>query len=472
MTDWAKWESQVINGVFPLRRFLGRSNHSVVFLTEYGAQNLPTAAIKIVPADPLEEDAQLSHWRAVAALSHPHLMRLLDFGRCQLGGHKFLFVVMDHAEQTLAQILPHRSLTPGEAREMLLPTLDVLTFLQRRNLVHGQLKPANFLVVNDQLKISSDNVHPAGASTASRGKTSVYDAPESKSGTISAAADIWGLGVTLVESLSQHLPTWPDERSEAAFLPAALPPAFVDTVRRCLSRNPANRPTIAELHTRIKSAAPEDLNPPLQPALPVTSNTVAPPPSPALPNTVPQPAADGAANASASSPKSAIPRQFMLATAVGLLMLVAIWAGLRPFKSSPSSRTSVTAISQSPSQPPAAPAAASPLPELPPDVPQNPRTAVSASSVIHEEIPEVSRRARASIRGRIKVTIRVTVDRSGRVAKETLAYSGTSKYFAHLASEAAVKWRFAPAEKPDPRVWILQFEFTREGVSGHAVPRT
>ena len=37
---WTKWESQVVNGIFPLRRFLGRSNHSVVFLTECRAQNL------------------------------------------------------------------------------------------------------------------------------------------------------------------------------------------------------------------------------------------------------------------------------------------------------------------------------------------------------------------------------------------------------------------------------------------------
>ncbi len=305
MTDWAKWESQVINGVFPLRRFLGRSNHSVVFLTEYKTHSLPDAAIKIVPADPVHADAQLAHWRTVAALSHPHLIRLLDFGRCQLGGHKFLFVVMDYAEQTLAQILPHRSLTTEEAREMLLPTLDVLAFLHRKNLVQGQLKPPNLLVVNDQLKISSDTVHPAGASLASIAKSSVYDAPEAKNGTISAASDIWGLGVTLVEALTQQLPTWPDDRSETAFLPAALPPAFVDTVRRCLSRNPANRPSIAALEARIKSGSPESLNsaPPASPAS-VMSVPQAPPvspnakPSPAVaesPNTVPQPAAAPAA---------------------------------------------------------------------------------------------------------------------------------------------------------------------------------
>jgi hypothetical protein len=34
-------------------------------------------------------------------------------GRCQLGGYPFLFVVMEYAEQTLAQILPHWALRWG-----------------------------------------------------------------------------------------------------------------------------------------------------------------------------------------------------------------------------------------------------------------------------------------------------------------------------------------------------------------------
>lgn len=155
---WAKWEGDVINGAFPLRRFLGSSDHSGVFLTECKAQHFSNAAIKIVPADPALTEAQLSLWRTAAAFSHPHLIRLLDAGRCRLGGHPFLFVVMEYAEQTLSQILPYRALTPDEVREMLLPALDALAFLHRNNLVQGRLKPPNFLVVNDRLKLA--RYHP------------------------------------------------------------------------------------------------------------------------------------------------------------------------------------------------------------------------------------------------------------------------------------------------------------------------
>lgn len=64
---WTEWEGQVINGVFPLRRFLGASDHSAVFLTEYKAQNLPNAALKLVPAIPALAQAQLSRWTTAAA---------------------------------------------------------------------------------------------------------------------------------------------------------------------------------------------------------------------------------------------------------------------------------------------------------------------------------------------------------------------------------------------------------------------
>src|SRR5580692_9863287 len=113
--DWTKeWERRIVNGVYPLRRFLGRSSRSVVFLTECKEQGVAQAAIKIMPAIPALTEAQLEHWRKAATLSHPHLIRLLDSGRCQLGGHNFLFVVTELAEQNLAQILPGRALTLEE----------------------------------------------------------------------------------------------------------------------------------------------------------------------------------------------------------------------------------------------------------------------------------------------------------------------------------------------------------------------
>jgi TonB family protein len=93
--------------------------------------------------------------------------------------------------------------------------------------------------------------------------------------------------------------------------------------------------------------------------------------------------------------------------------------------------------------------------------------------VLHEEIPDVPRRARNTIHGQIKIAVRVTVDRSGNVVDETLENPGPSRYFARLATKAARKWKFAPADNQDSRKWLLRFEFTRGGATGHAVtPRS
>jgi serine/threonine protein kinase len=139
MSDfWTQWENQVIGGRLPLRRFLGESSHSAVFLTEYEAAD---AAIKFIRDDPSLADTQLERWRAAAALSHPHLIRLFESGRCRLGNHELLFVVMEYAEQTLAQILTLRALTFDEVRQMSGPALAALSFLHGNGWVHGEVKP-------------------------------------------------------------------------------------------------------------------------------------------------------------------------------------------------------------------------------------------------------------------------------------------------------------------------------------------
>ena len=444
MTEvWTKWEGQIINGVFPLRRFLSASDHSAVFLTEHKAQNLLQAALKLVPVIPALAQAQLSQWTTAAALTHPHLIRLLEAGRCQLEGRPFLFVVMEYAEQTLSQILPQRPLTPGEVREMLLPTLDALAFLHGNNLVQGQLKPSNILVVDDRLKLASDTVRPAGESTTKYAKSSVYDPPEAKDRSFTAAGDIWALGMTMVEALTQHLPSWPPGQSETPSLPVALPPTFGEIVRQCLNRDPDNRPTLADVERQLKLTPPTPV---------VAVSQLAP--------SVPKPRASMSAPRVHEAPDGAPPSEvalkgrWLVAAIAGLVIAgVAVWVALHVQHSQPSSEGAKASTA-------AAPATSPPTSPL----------AGKSPAVLHEVIPDVPRRTRDTIHGRIKVAVRVTVDSSGNVVDGTLENPGPSKYFARLASEAARKWKFAPADNQASRKWLLRFEFTRGGTTGHAVP--
>jgi TonB family protein len=248
----------------------------------------------------------------------------------------------------------------------------------------------------------------------------VYDPPEAKDGGYSTAGDIWGLGITMVEALMQYPPSWPDAKSETPSFPAALPPTFAAIVRQCLNRNPANRPTIADVEAKIESAAqlpPEE------------------------------------------SPKR---RLFVAAIAVLLIAVVAVWAGVHVL----GSRTSLervapsTAASQNPETSLSAPPVSAPQPAQP--------VANKSASVLHEEIPDIPRHARGTIHGHIKIAVRVTVDSSGNVVDEALENPGPSRYFARLATTAARKWKFAPADNQQSRRWLLRFEFTRDGATGYA----
>jgi TonB family protein len=656
--EWTKWERQVVNGVFPLHRFLGGSDHSGVFLTEYAAPNPVNAAIKLVPAVPTLTEATLWRWRMAATLSHPHLVRVLDSGRCRLGGGDFLFVVMELADQNLAQILPRRPLTADEVAELLVPTLAALSFLHAENLVQGQLRPSNFLVVNDQLKLATDTVHAAGEFMEGAARTSLYDPPEVKTGRISTAADIWALGITMVEALTQHAPSGPPERAARVSLPAALPEKLSDTVRRCLSVDPDKRPTVGELRGEDKQSSDEETQvlsalppqgqasraqvaaasaagagtasprravsvppaqgrtsegqvasasaaqgrisqgqvastPPLSgrvskvpagsaslpqnrasqtavataepsrnrlsqnqaqavsaqaspiPARQGNSPTaremstsaperqIAPsqapqrqaqpstppqrqiPPSPAPQLQTPPPSAAQileipmvatahtaereAWDPFAPPPEPPKQRSYAAVAAVVLVAVVAIWGGLHVFRRSPNSAPSATGgstpdLSQQASAPPnASQGAKPPAMAAPPAIATAPSPAKSAAStranpanlsrrssqaaqsaatgspsVVHEEIPDVPRSARDTIHGHIKVAVRVKVDGSGNVVGQTLENPGPSKYFARLATEAARKWKFAAADAQQPREWLLRFEFTRGGATGHA----
>jgi serine/threonine protein kinase len=468
---WTKWESQTVNGLFPLKRFLGRSNHSVVFLTECKTQK---AAIKLLPEDPATAGAQLSRWQRVAALSHPNLIRILDMGRCKLGGHPFLFVVMEYAEQTLAQILPQRPLTADETREMLTPSLAALSYLHRKNLVQAELKPPNFLVVNDQLKLASDTIRSAGERHPSGAKPAVYDAPETRTNTIETATDVWGLGVTLVEALTQSPPAWINERTGEVRLPTTIPPDFADILRRCLSRNPATRPTISELQAQLiqapEIAAPKGVQPSAV-ALPAAAPAM---PTPAVepaqaaqpvatkPVSTPSPAPSGRV---ASADWGPFTRWLAPGGAIALVVLLIAWAAMRPFGSR-NSPPSAPAIAPSSSPQPVPQTAAPPRPAAPPK-----SAPLPSSVVVHEEIPVVSRSIRESVRGTIKVAVLVTVDRSGSVVAEALETHGPSNYFARVAADAAKKWRFAPTDAPASRQWLLQFEFTRAGAAAEIKSR-
>ena len=197
-------QGEIVDGKYHLRQYLGGSDHGAVFLTEHGNLRPQKAAIKLVRVRPGNAELQLSRWRLAANLAHPHLVRIFDMGRCELENSAMLYVVMELADENLAQIIPERALTPDEARDMLAPVLDALAYMHGRGFVHGHIKPSNIMAVGEELKVSSDGICRLADAIESPGLPGVYDPPEGTRNGAAPAGDVWSLGATLVEVLTQQ----------------------------------------------------------------------------------------------------------------------------------------------------------------------------------------------------------------------------------------------------------------------------
>lgn len=479
---WTRWQGQVINAQYPLGACIGRSDHSGVFLTHSAALNPSAVAIKLVPTNRILAESQLPRWKRAGGLAHPHLLRLWEWGGCQLDGLPHLYAVMEYADQTLAQVLVHRALTETEAREMLPPILDALEFLHSRSLMQGRLKPTNILVVGDQLKLASDTICRAGEGAFGTSTPGVYDAPESRGAGASAAGDIWALGASLFEALTGQPPPALREPGAVLELPADFSPAFRDIVTRCLRTNPLERPSLRELmawaHRQSAQSVPAVTMPP---AAPATPETLVPERQPAPTESLQASSAAALSAAALPAPSTESPvqgRSFYTALLVAFVIIIIGATGVHLFKSKSINTTHPLAVQSSARLPPQNPDIAridASKPRAPVSAPalrstaQVGSTPATSPSAPQRVIPDVPQSARRTIHGHIKVWVRVRVDQDGSVQSATTDLPGPSRYFRRLALEAAKKWTFPPDDAAVRRLMQVQFDFSRNGTTGRAV---
>lgn len=419
-----------------LRQWLGGSEHSAVFLTERPGQPSAKTAIKLIAADGAEADRQLSRWRAASQLSHPHLMRIYESGRCGLDSTSLLYVVMEFAEEDLSQILPQRPLAAPEVTDLLPPVLDALLYLHGKGFVHTRIKPSNVLAIGDQLKLSADQIAATTESSSAPRRRDAYDAPETAAGIISPAGDVWSVGVTLVAALTQTVSFAEQQSINDPDPPNAVPEPFRGIARECLHLDPKRRCSVAQIQARLQPTA----------------------------RSIPAPAQQTLATQ---------PRIFLKRGHIAAAVLVAFLIALVVFFSrgnsgrSPISSTSEQAASHASPQ-------AAPIPKPNPAVHDSAASKnldATGGDVLHHVVPDISPRSRNTISGTIKVTVRVEADSSGRVRTAKLKTAGPSRYFAEQALKAAQRWEFVPPRvggQPSASTWLVQFRFRRSGTQADA----
>ena len=521
---WKQFEGQIVDDEFPLEQLLASSEHGAVFLTQHGDSQPQKAAIKLIHAEPATAELLLSRWRLAAQLSHPNLLHLLDFGRCCLEDANFLYVVMEFAEEDLSQILPQRALTPAETRDVLEPVLDVLVYLHGKGLIHGHLKPSNILATSDQLKLSSDTLASIAEPRAPIPRPSPYNAPEAATSGLSTASDVWSLGMTLVEVLTQRAPVVSPEAKSDPAIPDALPQPFLDIARHALLHEPKRRWTTAEIAARLNptavaaaAAGAQSISPLAVPLSSVPAVPAARLQTSGYESSAPR--TQSSRLLSATQPKQTLVLPNYVVPLAGAILVVVAMIALpkilshRPESSSSASTaaaepasqpkpsgqpahsdTAPTAKTAAPNSlkasaekktaltfPPSSPAPARASSTAPPapapaalrtdtfpsaNAPKSSAASPTHGEVLEQVLPDVSDRARGTIQGKVRVSVRVHVEPAGNVSQAELDSPGPSKYFADLALQSAHRWEFTAPEvngRSIPSDWLIRFEFSQSG---------
>src|SRR5687768_9407988 len=183
-------------------------------------------AIKVLPAHMERDRSALDRFyreaRAVAALSHPNILAIFDFG-AENGIHYAVTELLEG--ETLRTRMNRARPTTREALEMLVAVCDGVAAAHARGIVHRDLKPENIFITRDgRVKVLDFGLaRSASGLFAPRGEMLVtemlptepgvvigtvgYLAPEQvEARSPTPATDVFALGCILFEMLSGRLP--------------------------------------------------------------------------------------------------------------------------------------------------------------------------------------------------------------------------------------------------------------------------
>jgi serine/threonine-protein kinase len=229
-------------------------------------------ALKVLPAPFAHDPERLSRFereaKAVAALSHPNILAIHDYGTDQ----GISFAVMELLEgETLRQRLAQGSMPRTKALEISAAVAEGLAAAHERGIIHRDLKPENLFLMHDgRVKILDFGLARVEGTLSRDSETRTYMPAQTDSGTVlgtagymapeqvrgakaDARSDIFSLGCVLYEMLVGRRAF---SRETAAETMTAIlhddPPPMAQSVpgvpivverlvRRCLEKNPAER---------------------------------------------------------------------------------------------------------------------------------------------------------------------------------------------------------------------------------------
>jgi hypothetical protein len=194
--------------------------------------------------------------RAAAALTHPNIASVYDYGE---EGER-AYIVMELVEgDDLAAILSAGRLALSRARHIAAQACDALGHAHRAGLVHRDVKPANVIVGrDDHVKVTDFGIARAAGDTTLTAVGSVlgtaaYMSPEQASGAeVGPSSDVYSMGIVLYEMLTGAPPFDADTPvalalkhvSEDVPAPSVRSPEVPDELDRVVERATNRRPEL------------------------------------------------------------------------------------------------------------------------------------------------------------------------------------------------------------------------------------
>jgi eukaryotic-like serine/threonine-protein kinase len=210
--------------------------------------------------------------QAAAGLQHPNIVGVFDRGETE-GRH---WIAMEYVEGASLADLIARGLSVGEAVEIVRQILVGVRYAHARGIIHRDLKPQNVLVdAEGRARVADFGIARAGVSeitaTGSVLGTAQYLSPEQAQGLeVTAASDLYSVGVILYEALTGRVPFEADSpvavalkqvseqpRRPSEVNPRVLP-ALDGVVLRALAKSPQNRYASADEFLRALETAEID----------------------------------------------------------------------------------------------------------------------------------------------------------------------------------------------------------------------
>jgi hypothetical protein len=154
MPLWNEIEAQTLDGL-KLGKLLRSEGRTAWFSTT--DPNGEPAVLSVFEALN-DEDAVQARLQAAARVQHPGLLAIRKIGAGRLEDESLVYAVMEPFDQTLADVLRDRPLTPEETREVADSLLSALEAVEGAGLHHGHVDASGVLGVGDNIKLRSDSL--------------------------------------------------------------------------------------------------------------------------------------------------------------------------------------------------------------------------------------------------------------------------------------------------------------------------